>query len=111
VVIWALASIADWFLVEPISIAMSGLLHGYEGSGGKVNFVFTGLTDKMGASFQIALFAGLVLAVPGIVWQLWSFISPALTRSERRFDSPFVIFLGVMFAIGVAFAYVVVLPT
>ena len=110
VVIWALASVAGWFLVEPISAAMRGLLSGYEGSGGKVNFVFTGLTDKISASFQIALFAGLVLAMPGIVWQLWSYIAPALTRSERRFGSPFVIFLGVMFAVGVAFAYFVVLP-
>jgi sec-independent protein translocase protein TatC len=110
VVIWALASVASWFLVEPISIAMRGLLSGYEGSSGKVNFVFTGLTDKLSASFQIALFAGLVLAMPGIVWQLWSFIAPGLTRAERRFGSPFVIFLGVMFAVGVAFAYFVVLP-
>jgi sec-independent protein translocase protein TatC len=110
VVIWAVASIAGWFLVEPISNAMQGLTKGYGESGGKINFVFTGLTDKLSASFQIAMFAGLVFAMPGIVWQLWSFIAPGLTRAERRFGSPFILFLGVMFAAGVAFCYYVVLP-
>jgi sec-independent protein translocase protein TatC len=110
VVIWAVASIAGWFLVEPISNAMKGLLTGYLAGGGKVNFVFTGLTDKLTTSFQIAMFAGLVFAMPGIVWQLWAFIAPGLTRAERRFGSPFILFLGVMFAAGIAFGYFVVLP-
>jgi sec-independent protein translocase protein TatC len=110
VVIWAVASVAGWFLVEPISNAMKGLLSGYLASGGKVNFVFTGLTDKLTTSFQISLFAGLVFAMPGIVWQIWAFIAPGLTRAERRFGSPFILFLGVMFASGIAFGYFVVLP-
>jgi sec-independent protein translocase protein TatC len=62
------------------------------------------------ASMQIASFFGLVLAAPVIVSQIWAFIAPGLYPEERRYAVPFILFTALAFALGVAFAYYVVLP-
>mgnify|MGYP001548790309 CR=1 FL=1 len=62
------------------------------------------------ASMQISAFAGVVIASPLIVSQIWAFIAPGLYREERRYAVPFILFTALAFTIGVAFAYYVVLP-
>lgn len=59
---------------------------------------------RMKASFAIGLF----LAAPVTVYQLWRFVTPGLTTRERRWSAPFVISSQVMFAAGIAFAYLVI---
>ena len=61
-------------------------------------------------SMQIASFFGLVLAAPVIVSQIWAFIAPGLYPEERRYAVPFILFTALAFALGVVFAYYVVLP-
>jgi sec-independent protein translocase protein TatC len=61
-------------------------------------------------SMQIASFFGLVLAAPVIVSQIWAFIAPGLYVEERRYAVPFILFTALAFALGVVFAYYVVLP-
>ena len=61
-------------------------------------------------SMQIASFAGVVIASPVIVAQVWAFIAPGLYPEERRYAVPFILFTALAFATGVAFAYYVVLP-
>jgi sec-independent protein translocase protein TatC len=61
-------------------------------------------------SMQIASFFGLVLAAPVIVSQIWAFIAPGLYPEERRYAVPFILFTALAFALGVLFAYYVVLP-
>lgn len=61
-------------------------------------------------SMQIASFFGLVLAAPVIVSQIWAFIAPGLYAEERRYAVPFILFTALAFALGVVFAYYVVLP-
>lgn len=61
-------------------------------------------------SMQIASFFGLVLAAPVIVSQIWAFIAPGLYPAERRYAVPFILFTALAFALGVTFAYYVVLP-
>jgi sec-independent protein translocase protein TatC len=61
-------------------------------------------------SMQIASFFGLVLAAPVIVSQIWAFIAPGLYSEERRYAVPFILFTALAFALGVMFAYYVVLP-
>ncbi|MBU1068326.1 twin-arginine translocase subunit TatC [Myxococcota bacterium] len=59
---------------------------------------------------RLALQAGLFIAFPGLLWQLWSFIGPGLHRKERRFVLA-ITFWGVLFFLsGVAFAYYLVFP-
>ena len=61
-------------------------------------------------SMQIASFFGLVLAAPVIVSQIWAFIAPGIYKEERRYAVPFILFTALAFALGVTFAYYVVLP-
>ena len=71
-------------------------------------------THQVGGAFFVALkvsfFAGLLLALPVILWQLWLFIAPGLYEHEKKMVLPFVIGGSVMFIVGVLFAYYVVTP-
>jgi sec-independent protein translocase protein TatC len=68
------------------------------------------LLEPFSTSMQVAAFFGLVLAAPVVVAQIWGFLSPGLYEDERRYAVPFILFAAAAFAIGVAFAYYVVLP-
>ena len=59
---------------------------------------------------KVAALAGLVIAAPVIMWQLWLFVAPGLYSKEKRFAVPFVLFSTISFVGGVAFAHYVVFP-
>jgi len=63
--------------------------------------------EEWGVLMRIALFGGVFLAAPVILYQLWAFIHPALTARERKWTIPIVTALAVLFAGGVAFGYFV----
>ncbi|WP_457605640.1 twin-arginine translocase subunit TatC [Nitratifractor sp.] len=71
-------------------------------------------THQVGGAFFVALkvsfFAGLLMALPVILWQLWLFIAPGLYEHEKKMVLPFVVGGSVMFIVGVLFAYYVVTP-
>ncbi len=60
----------------------------------------------MKASFYAAIF----LASPGILWQVWLFISPGLYTHEKRYAIPFILSSSILFLLGGVFAYTVGLP-
>jgi sec-independent protein translocase protein TatC len=68
------------------------------------------VTDPFFLTFRLALTLGVVLAVPVIAYQVWSFLAPALTPRERRAIVPALYLGAVLFSAGVALAYVYVLP-
>ena len=59
---------------------------------------------------KVSLLFGIVLSMPWVVYQLFAFINPALTEQERRKSVPIALLAGALFACGVVFAYVFVLP-
>ena len=61
-------------------------------------------------AIKIAMWGGFALAFPIIAFQLWRFVAPGLYKSEKNALLPFLIASPVMFFIGAAFAYYVVLP-
>jgi sec-independent protein translocase protein TatC len=63
------------------------------------------VTEPFSVSMRIALFGGLILASPIIVYQAWAFVNPALTKRERRWIVPIVLVMTVLFFGGVSFAY------
>jgi sec-independent protein translocase protein TatC len=69
--------------------------------------VFTGLGDAFFINLKLAIVVGIVLAMPVLLWQLWAFISPGLTREERRLARPWVPLALAFFVIGVVVAYVI----
>ncbi len=71
-------------------------------------------THQVGGAFFVALkvsfFAGILGALPFILYQLWLFIAPGLYENEKQMVYPFVIGGAFMFFVGVLFAYYVVTP-
>ena len=71
-------------------------------------------THQVGGAFFVALkvsfFAGIILAMPFILWQIWLFVAPGLLENEKEMVKPFVIGGSIMFLVGVLFAYYVVTP-
>jgi sec-independent protein translocase protein TatC len=66
--------------------------------------------EEWGVLMRIAMFGGVILAAPVILYQIWAFINPALTPRERKWAIPIVSALVVLFVGGVIFGYLV-LPT
>jgi sec-independent protein translocase protein TatC len=71
---------------------------------------FTTLTEPFMSHLKIALVAGLILAVPVILHQIWKFISPGLLPKERRYTGYFVLFSTLFFASGILFSFFLLLP-
>jgi sec-independent protein translocase protein TatC len=69
--------------------------------------VFTSVGDPFAIRIRIALVVGIILAMPVILWNVWRFIAPGLTASERRAVLPWIPAALAFFTIGVTIAYVV----
>ena len=59
---------------------------------------------------KVAALAGLFLALPFVLWQLWLFIAPGLYAHEKRFAIPFVFFSSILFFAGAYFSHRVAFP-
>ena len=77
-------------------------------SGG--SFIFTGLTEAFFTYLKVSLLAGIFVASPVILYQIWSFIAPGLYEKEKRYALPFVFFSTIFFVGGALFGYFVVFP-
>ena len=71
----------------------------------------TGITEKFTTYMKVAFIGGIAIAMPLIVYQLIAFISPGLTKRERRFVLRALPFVTLLFVTGVIFGYFIVLPT
>ncbi len=67
--------------------------------------VFTGITEALWVKIKLSIFVGFLAALPVILWQVWSFITPALKRNERFYFSFFVLVSFVCFLAGIAFGF------
>jgi sec-independent protein translocase protein TatC len=57
-----------------------------------------------------SLIAGLILAFPFVFYQVWGFISPGLKKEERKQANGMTIWVSVLFFLGVAFGYFIIVP-
>lgn len=75
------------------------------------SFIFTGVTEAFFTYMKLAFFAGIFVASPVIIYQIWAFVAPGLYDKERRNIMPFVLLAVIFFIGGTAFAYYVVFPS
>lgn len=99
-----------FFFVEDIYGVLVRPLAGAMGEGDTQRLIYTGLTEAFFTYFKVAFFAGLFLTFPFLLLQVWKFIAPGLYKNERRAFLPFLIATPVLFFIGGAMVYFVVLP-
>lgn len=64
--------------------------------------------EAFSVRMKTSVVIGLFIGGPVIFYQLWRFITPGLTRRERRLALPFVVLSQVMFGVGILFAYLVI---
>ena len=62
------------------------------------------------AFLKLGVTAGILLALPIIIYQVWAFIFPALNREEKRFAVPLFLIIVAFFTVGAVFAYFIVVP-
>src|ERR1700728_1911958 len=77
-----------------------------QSSGSTCNLFVTSPLDGLSLRVKIALFGGLVLASPVLLFQIWRFVTPGLKANERRYAIPFVLSSFVLFLAGAATAYI-----
>jgi sec-independent protein translocase protein TatC len=72
--------------------------------------ISTSITAPLMTPFKLALYLGLVIAMPYVLYQAWAFVAPGLYRHEKRFALPLLVSSVILFYCGIAFAYYVVFP-
>jgi len=75
-----------------------------------MNLVFINVTEMLGTYMKVALYCGIALSLPYLIYQVVMFFAPALNSKEKRylyFSMPLVV---ILFAAGVCFAYFIFLP-
>lgn len=70
-----------------------------------VKLSFISITEVFMTKIKVAIFTGIILALPIIMYQFWNFIIPALKKEEKKYIRVLVPLSVVLFIIGVAFAY------
>lgn len=69
-----------------------------------------GVTEPFTTSFTNAAYAAILLALPVILYQVYAFVLPAFSPTERRVARPLMLMVPILFIAGVVFCYFVVLP-
>lgn len=87
-------------IAEPVRRALP------EGS----SLVFINATEPFFTILKVAALAGLVVAFPVIIWQVWMFIAPGLYAHEKKFVIPFVLASTLCFGSGTYFGFSLVFP-
>lgn len=67
--------------------------------------VFLHFADPFFLRLKLSFVVGLIFAAPYVTYQIWAFVAPGLTRSERRVVRMFIPFSGLLFIMGVVLGY------
>ncbi|GMT47208.1 MAG: Sec-independent protein translocase protein TatC [bacterium] len=72
--------------------------------------VFLAPAEAFWMNIKVAMVAGIVLALPVALYQLWKFIAPGLMTSEKKYVVPFVVAGTTLFLTGALFCFSIILP-
>ena len=81
------------------------LIDPYEQITGDSKLAFFKPTEAFSLFMRLSLFGGFILASPIVIYQVWAFVAPALSKREKRIAIPIVMILVVLFLSGVGFGY------
>lgn len=98
-----LAGIIGFFLSEPILELLQRPL-----PEGDYRLIQLTIGEALAVRLRIALYVGVGLSVPVILYELWRFVTPGLTRPERRLVWPLLVVGTTLFAAGVVLGYILI---
>ena len=111
VVAFSVAMIAAFAVAGPIfNFLAAPLARLLVEHGQKPELIYTGLQQGFFTQVRISVFGGFILAFPVIGYQLWRFVAPGLYKQEKRAFLPFLIASPLLFFLGCAFAFYVLIP-
>lgn len=90
------------FLVRPLTAAFPP---------GEGKLIYTKLYEAFFVEVKVAIFAAFFVSFPIIANQIWAFVAPGLYAKEKKAFLPFLVATPVLFTMGAALAYYVVMPT
>jgi len=99
--------VAYAFSEQIVRFLMAPLINGHPAM---AKLVYTSLPEAFISYLKVSLLAGLAAGFPVCCYELWMFVAPGLHRHERRLARTVVFWATALFAGGVVFAYLVVLP-
>ena len=113
---WSLASILLLFIVIfPFSenvyqVLVQPLADIFEELGGQRRLIFTALHEAFFTYIKLSLITALFIAFPFISMQFWMFVAPGLYKNEKKALAPFLVATPVLFFLGGAMVYFIVMP-
>ena len=93
-----------------VSFAFSGEMVAWLNRPFPNQLVFYGPTEALFASIKVSFLAAILASLPVIFYQCWKFIEPALLPKEQRWGIPLFALAGALFAFGLIFCNLVILP-
>ena len=98
--------------VSPFDLILgtAGLVPVPRGDGETVNLIFTAPLEFLITKMKLAAFGAVVVTFPVLAWQLYRFVAPGLYRNEKGAFLPFLIAAPMLFLLGAALVYYVMLP-
>jgi sec-independent protein translocase protein TatC len=69
-----------------------------------------GVTEPFTTTLTVSAYGAIVLALPVVLWQLYAYVLPAFSESERRTVLPILLLFPFLFVAGLAFAFFIVMP-
>jgi sec-independent protein translocase protein TatC len=100
---------ADWCF-EVLTRPLLAINAGSASDASVVHLIGTGVAEAFFTKLKVSLIAGIFVASPVILYQIWGFVAPGLYDTEKRYARPFVFFGTFFFVAGGWFCYVAVLP-
>jgi sec-independent protein translocase protein TatC len=97
------AAVIGFFLADPLIALLRAPL-----DESQARLIQTGVAEAFAVQMQLALMTGIAFAMPVILYEIWAFVTPGLTRPERRLVWPLLGAAVVLFAAGLALGYLLI---
>ncbi len=101
-------AVVGWFVPRIVDALMAPVRAALPA--GRQTIVYTSAIEPMMVYIKVAIYGGIFLAAPWVLWQVWLFIAPGLYKREKRMVWPFLFWGTLLFYAGAAFCYWLVMP-
>jgi sec-independent protein translocase protein TatC len=101
-------ALVGWFVPRIVEALMAPVRAALPS--GRQTIVYTSAIEPMMVYIKVAIYGGIFVAAPWVLWQVWLFIAPGLYKREKRVVWPFLFWGTLLFYAGAAFCYWLVMP-